>query len=347
MLRRLIILLNFLLLFELSNACTTFFINKNGQLVFGRNYDWISGAGMIFTNLRGLQKTSMKTEDGATISWISEFGSISFNQYGKEFPTGGMNEKGLVVELMWLDGTVYPSADKRPAVGTLQWIQYQLDCSETIEDVIASDRILRIASKGTVPLHFLIADAKGNSATIEFLDGKMVVHKGKDLPFAVLTNDSYKVSLQQTKAYTGQSYSSIDRFGRACRKVNQYQLDNSKIPVVDFAFTILDNVKQGDWTKWSIVYDISARKIYFKSLNAAAIKNISLSAFDLACTASSKMLNINEALQGEVSATFKNFSIPGYRAVLETAVRESQSQVMISEKSKEALLNYSREINCK
>jgi penicillin V acylase-like amidase (Ntn superfamily) len=347
MLRRLFILLNFLLLFELSNACTTFFINKNGQLVFGRNYDWISGAGMIFTNLRGLQKTSMKTEDGATLNWISQYGSISFNQYGKEFPTGGMNEKGLVVELMWLDGTVYPSSDERPAVGTLQWIQYQLDCSETIEDVIASDRILRIASKGTVPLHFLIADANGNSATIEFLEGKMVVHKGKDLPFAVLTNDPYAESIQQTKSFTGQSYSSIDRFGRACSKVNQYQLENIKIPVVDFAFTLLDNVAQGDWTKWSIVYDINARKIYFKSLNAAAIKNISFSSFDLACSASSKMLDINEALKGEVSGSFQKFSIPGYRVVLEKAIRESQSQVMISEKSKKALLNYSLEINCK
>ena len=86
-------------------ACTTFFINKNGQLVFGRNYDWITDAGMVCTNLRGLSKTSLKTETGGTTSWVSQYGSITFNQYGKEFPTGGMNEKGLVVELMWLDET--------------------------------------------------------------------------------------------------------------------------------------------------------------------------------------------------------------------------------------------------
>ena len=65
--------------------------------------------------------------DGNTISWVSQYGSITFNQYGKEFPTGGMNEKGLVVELMWLDGTIYPQPDERPAIGVLQWIQYQLD----------------------------------------------------------------------------------------------------------------------------------------------------------------------------------------------------------------------------
>src|SRR4249920_2118004 len=101
-------------------SCTTFFINRNGQLIFGRNYDWVAGQGMVNTNLRGLAKTSLTTPDGKTISWVSKFGSLTFNQYGKEFPTGGMNEKGLVVELMWLDETKYPAADKRPAIGVMQ-----------------------------------------------------------------------------------------------------------------------------------------------------------------------------------------------------------------------------------
>src|SRR6266487_5514864 len=116
-----------------SFACTTFCINKNGQIVFGRNYDWVTGAGIVYTNHRGLYKTSFKTDDGETISWVSKYGSITFNQYGKEFPTGGMNENGLVVELMWLDETRYPNRDSRPSVNVLQWIQYQLDHSATTE----------------------------------------------------------------------------------------------------------------------------------------------------------------------------------------------------------------------
>lgn len=105
-----IILYIYLYLLVLPNifACTTFFINKNGQLVFGRNYDWITDAGMVCTNLKGLEKTSSSMDDGTQVTWISKYGSTTFNQYGKEFPTGGMNEKGLVVELMWADGTQYP-----------------------------------------------------------------------------------------------------------------------------------------------------------------------------------------------------------------------------------------------
>src|SRR6476661_8567911 len=150
---------------KITLACTTFVIDKDGHIIFGRNYDWISGAGIVHTNQRGLFKTSLKGNDGGTISWVSKFGSITFNQYGKEFPTGGMNENGLVVELMWLDGARYPEKDARPALGVLQWIQYQLDNAATTEEVISSDALLRIESK-SVPLHYLVADASGTVASI-------------------------------------------------------------------------------------------------------------------------------------------------------------------------------------
>jgi choloylglycine hydrolase len=332
-----------------SSACTTFLINKDGQLIFGRNYDWVTAAGMVCTNLRGLQKTSMKQDDANTISWIADFGSISFNQYGKEFPTGGMNEKGLVVEMMWLDATKFPDPDSRPALNVLQWIQYQLDKSSTVDEVIATDKLLRISSRGT-PVHYLVADAKGNAATIEFLNGKMVVHRGKELPFSVLTNNTYDESLQKTTgANAARSFAdnSIDRFAQACSMVQQYQVKDISVPVTDYAFSILDKVSQGEWTRWSIVYDITNKKISFKSHGFSDVKTVSFSSFDFSCTSSPKMLNINQNLKGNVVSLFKDFSIADGRPILEAAVTESKKEVNIPESAKEALLNYSKGVKCK
>jgi penicillin V acylase-like amidase (Ntn superfamily) len=331
------------------SACTTFFITKNGQMVFGRNYDWITATGMVCTNLRGLQKTSMAMHDGKTISWVSDYGSITFNQYGKEFPTGGMNEKGLVVELMWLDETKYPKPDNRPAVNVLQWIQYQLDRSATVDDVIASDKEVRITGKGT-PLHYLVADAAGYVATIEFLDGKMVVHRGKELPFAVLTNSTYDASVTQTKGGANNrafADNSIDRFAKACSMVQQYELQDINTPMVDYAFNILNKVSQNDWTKWSIVYDITNKKINFRSHGYGEIKTVSFSSFDFSCTSSARMFNINQPAKGDISNSFKDFSINESKPLLEAAVNESKDQVTIPEENKQAILNYSREIKCK
>ena len=343
-------------------ACTTFCISKNGQLVFGRNYDWVTGAGIVNTNQRGLFKTSMRSGKASTVSWVSKYGSITFNQYGKEFPTGGMNEKGLVVELMWLDATHYPAEDNRPAVGVLQWIQYQLDNAATTEEVIGSDSRLRINEKAT-PLHYLIADASGNVATIEFLNGKMVVHKDDKLPFPVLTNDTYASSVHTANMVLptgegGQANPLVDktvmrlenslvRFVKACRMVKQFNATEINMPVTDFAFSILDKVSQGSFTKWSIVYDITNKKIYFKTEPNKDIKHFQFSSFDFACNKPAKMFNMNQDVKGEIG---NRFILPDKRVkqqLLKQAVSESCSRVPISKKEEEALLSYEEGISCK
>jgi choloylglycine hydrolase len=337
-------------------ACTTFCINKNGHIVFGRNYDWITGGGIVNTNQRGLFKTSMNTGDNGTVSWISKYGSITFNQYGKEFPTGGMNEKGLVVELMWLDGTVYPAADKRPAVGVLQWIQYQLDNAATTADVIASDAQVRISEKGT-PIHYLVADAAGNVATIEFLNGKMTVHKDESLPFPVLTNDTYASSVQTAnmalrakplvgKANVSIQNNSLDRFVKACSMVKKFNESDMDMPVTDFAFSILDKVSQGSYTKWSIVYDISNKKIQFKTADNTTIKTVEFAAFDFACNQPAKMFNMNQDLKGDVS---RSFTLPDKklkRQIMDQVVAEGSSLIDITKKEKEELLAFEEGISC-
>ncbi len=74
-----------------SNAfsCTTFCFADKGQIVFSRNYDWEIGNGMLMINKRGMSKTAMLQEDEKAAKWVSKYGSLTFNQYGREFPTGG------------------------------------------------------------------------------------------------------------------------------------------------------------------------------------------------------------------------------------------------------------------
>ncbi|HEY6978200.1 MAG TPA: linear amide C-N hydrolase [Chitinophagaceae bacterium] len=337
---------------ETAVACTTFVIDKEGHIVFGRNYDWISGAGIVHTNQRGLFKTSIKNNDGQTLSWVSKFGSITFNQYGKEFPTGGMNEDGLVVELMWLDGARYPENDARSAVGVLQWIQYQLDNFSTTEEVINSDALLRIESK-SVPLHYLVADASGSVASIEFLGGKMVVHKGRELPFPVLTNSTYASSAEAENKYLKRNDgvlpgdNSLDRFVTACNMIQQFNAKNINTTVTDFAFSILDKVSQGDYTKWSIVYDITNKEIHFKTRGNSNIKIIRFKGFDFSCTSPAKMYNMNQQDTGDITA---NFILPNKelkRNVIARAVTESSKYVTISDEEKERMLIYEEEIKCK
>ncbi len=199
-----LLLLSFLQCGPALEACSTFVLKSGKNLVFGRNYDWDVGAGYVMVNKRNLAKKAIRFSDTTSepAQWVSKYGSITFNQYGKEYPMGGMNETGLVLEVMWLQQIEFPEPDARPTLDELQWVQYQLDTASSVRDVIRSDASIRI-SPNSQPIHFLLSDKTGEAATIEFLDGKMVYHSGSTLPVKALTNSTYTESMEYLKGHKG------------------------------------------------------------------------------------------------------------------------------------------------
>jgi penicillin V acylase-like amidase (Ntn superfamily) len=330
-------------------ACTTFLLTKDGKHYFGRNYDWVTGNGMVMMNARGQEKASLWKRGGNSFNWVSRYGSVTFNQYGKENPTGGMNEKGLVVELMWLQDAQYPQKDHRPALDVLQWIQYQLDCSETVADVIRSDSAVRIARAGSAPLHYLVADASGTAATIEFLEGKMVVHKGADLPYPVLTNTIYSDALKQTSSSSQtKSFSdnSVDRFATACRMVAQFKEPTTVAAPVDYAFSILNKVSQGEFTRWSIVYDISGRGIHFSTHDRQQRKFLSFKDVNFSCAAPPLAFPLESSVSGNIASSLVPLDAQTNRAVLERSARESSTRVQLPKEEIDKVAGYFSELKC-
>jgi choloylglycine hydrolase len=297
------------------HACTTFCLKNNAEVLFGKNYDWMIGDGLIFVNKRGVSK--MSSEEVNPAKWVSKYGSVTFNQYGWESPSGGMNEEGLVIELMWLDDTQYPAPDERPAVDVLEWIQYNLDTSASTDHVIRNSSTIRISS--AVKLHYLVNDRFGNSATIEFLDGKLVAHTGEKLPYATLANDTYTRSIEYTKKPgPATSESSLDRFARAAVKSREFQIRPfAEKSAVDYAFDLLTNVAQKNSTQWSIVYDQRRGRIYWRTKKRSELKSIDTTALDYSCGTPVKVIDIDTKDSGDVTRHFELFSRQANRELIE------------------------------
>ncbi len=279
-----------------SAACTTFCLRDDGRIVFGKNYDWNVGDGMLIVNKHGMARTADANGDAKPASWVSKHGSVTFNQYGRDFPSGGMNEAGLTIELMWLDGSEYPKADARPAVDVLQWIQFQLDNHSTVNEVLASETKLRIASQ--TPLHYLVADRKGQVATVEFLDGRMVAHSGKDLPAAALANSTYDESLAYAKNPFGNN-NSLVRFARAAKRVKAF--DAARAEPVSYAFETLDVVAQPGYTQWSIVYEVDRGRVHFRTRDQRKIRTLDLKSVDFSCSTPVQVLSLDADIQGDIA----------------------------------------------
>ena len=67
------------------------------------------------------------------MEWTSKYGSVVASVY-EGGTADGMNEKGLVANLLYLAESEYPAADdKRPGVCITAWAQYLLDNFATVE----------------------------------------------------------------------------------------------------------------------------------------------------------------------------------------------------------------------
>jgi len=301
-------------------ACTTFCVRDGNRLVFGQNYDWYVADGVMLVNKRGVARTAYALADRG-LKWTSRHGSVTFNQYGRDQPTGGMNEAGLVVALMWVDGTAYPVPDARPAVGGgTGWIQYQLDNARSVADVIASDSHVRIPRSGS-PLHYLVADRNGNVAASEFRHGKLVVHTGATLAVPALANDFYAESVAEYKRLEDAGQLAPERIGvqsRFARAASRAVSYRPGADPVQYVFDTLHEVAQGKLahapappahiTQWSIAYDTGSLQIHFRTRAHPAIKTVALASLDFSCVSPVLGIDVQQPVGGDVLPRLRAFT---------------------------------------
>ncbi len=300
-----------IIFFQNIYSCTAFRHTEKNILI-GKNLDWAVGDGFIVKNIVGSQKQALVVSDKEPVIWFAKYGSITFNQFGKDFPLGGMNEKGLVIEELSYSPTKYPSSENLKSINEFQWIQYQLDNYSTTDEVIANLDNLQI-SKLMFGLHYIVCDNSSNMAIIEFINGKTYYYSDEEISIPILSNNSYRNSLnylQKHKGFGGDKIisnksGSQERFIRVANMLKYHQ----------DAFTILDSVKQVD-TQWSIVYDITTKSIYYKTKHNSNIQSIHLNNFDFSNNEQFKLLT------DKIEKKFKKFTFEDNAKLLKNVFKK-------------------------
>jgi penicillin V acylase-like amidase (Ntn superfamily) len=180
------------LMTEPATACSRVFWNDNGQAnVVARTMDlYMSDEAELVISPRGLERDGGTGDDNAA-TWTSQYGSAAVTAFGVA-ATDGLNEAGLAANLLYLTGSEYAERDESfPGLSNVMIAQYVLDNFATVREALAAlDTVQVVATEvvgRTWPLHLSLADAGGDSAVIEFIDGRMVVHHGRDV--TVMTNE--------------------------------------------------------------------------------------------------------------------------------------------------------------
>jgi choloylglycine hydrolase len=309
-------------------ACTVISAPQFKDHLVGKSYDWDFEDGLLIVNKRRVEKKALVLDTTSTpAQWTSRYGSVTFNQYGREFPLGGINESGLVVEIAWLDGTQYPRADSRPSLNELQWVQYQLDQFATVKEVLAHVTDTRIA-QAHAPVHYLVCDAARECLTVEFLRGKVVTHSGSKLDVPVLSNDPYAIHRKALGKYQGfggrrslpAGGDSFARYARAAAFARSSQ-GSTETESQAQLFTLLQAVNQGDFSKWHITYSTANGLISWRSASRQRIKTARLADFDFACSSPVKIHPVVSDTEGDTSAQFEDYTADANRKLLNTTLK--------------------------
>lgn len=300
-----------------AKACSTFMLKTKSQHVFGHNLSMgMDIPGLIFINKRGATKkghtwselTTPNMDNKSNISWVSNYGSVTFNSFGRELPDGGMNEEGLYVwEMTGISS--FDDESKRPRLFMAQWIQYQLDNYKSVEEVL--DNLPAIALDGW-NWHFFVADKLGETASIEFIDGVTLVNTGNNMPIPLMGNGRYSDDISFIKEFDGFGGNikielndvQLPGYIKAAKMMKDYSDSGS---IVDYGFSILTQLSGN--AKWSVIFDVKDKTVYFRTAKYANIKSFSMNSFDFSMDTPVKTLNIQDPdLSGDITGKFIDFN---------------------------------------
>lgn len=301
-----------------TEACTrVVYQGKDNTVLTARSMDWKEDTR---TNLwifpRGMKRNG---EIGKNpLEWTSKYGSVVASAYDI-CSTDGMNEKGLVANLLWLAESEYPQWNgKKPGLSIAAWVQYILDNFATVDEAVSYvekgtfEVVSDMMPDGTrmATLHLSISDADGDNAIFEYIGGELKIHHDKS--YQVMTNspvfdqqlalNDYWKNIGGTTFLPGTNRAA-DRFVRASFYINAIPKVADTRTAVASVFSVIRNtsVPLGittpnepniSSTRWRTVSDQKNKVYFFESTIQPNVFWVNLQDVDFSEKAPVKMLDL-------------------------------------------------------
>jgi penicillin V acylase-like amidase (Ntn superfamily) len=317
-------------------VCTRVLWNTNEIAVLsGRTMDWPESTEPLIVAFPhgldrdgGLMRGDVVVPDNP-LRWTSAFASLATTVYGIG-TVDGFNERGFAAHALYLKTTGVGARDHElPGVHIGLWAQYLLDRASTVSEALAlmdGIQLVMVSAHGfEATMHLAIEDVSGDSAILEFDEGKLVVHHGRE--FRLMTNDpTYDEQLTLLSAQDFSHPSSeislpgnvnaIDRFQRAAYYSALLPEPADERQAVAGVMAIMRNVSVpfgapyaefGVYnTEYRTVSDLTNRTYFFELTTSPSVIWVQLDGIDLDDGAGPRAVDpYDQSLTGNVTALFE------------------------------------------
>jgi choloylglycine hydrolase len=321
------------------DACTrVLHVTKDHKYTLtGRNMDWYVKYPTSFWKFpKGMKRDGLTKNN--PLQWVSKYGSIAIVQtsQSQNAAADGMNEKGLVANLLYLTETKYPKRDTaKKGLATSIYLQYLLDNFATVKEAIKeieknSFQVVPVPipnSQHLPTMHIALSDATGDSAVVEFIDGKTVIHHSDK--YQIMANSPTFEKQLSLNAYWqeigGNTFlpgtrKSADRFVRASFYNQMLPYPKNSRDAVAGVMSVMRNTSSPfgksdpkkpniSSTRWRVIEDQKNLVLYYESTDAPNVIWVDLKQFDFSKGSGVKSLNADDfMLVGEVNKNFKKSS---------------------------------------
>jgi choloylglycine hydrolase len=316
-------------------ACTrAVYLGPDDRVLTGRTFDWKDP---IVSNLWVFPKAMARTGEAGprSVEWTSRYGSLIVSGYDVS-TVDGMNEAGLVANLLWLVDAEYPEDDGvTPRISVSVWAQYFLDNFATVAEAVAFIGANPVdAATGDVPgqpgrlttVHLSLSDATGDSAILEWVGGALTVHHSRE--YRVMTNEPRFEEQLAIRRYWQRvdplqflpgTNRAADRFVRASVYIDAVTQSDDPQVAAAAVFSVIRNasVPYGisvadapnlSTTRWRVVADQKERRLYVESALSPNVFWVDLARLDLSEGAPVRKLDLGVDMaaihSGEASDAF-------------------------------------------
>lgn len=317
-----------------NKACSrVMYDDGRGNVITARSMDWFEN---IPANLwvfpRGIERDGLCGQN--SVKWKSKYGSVQTSSYN--FTTAdGMNEKGLVANMLWLSDSKYPAFDqngKQKGIAISIWVSYVLDNFSSVKEVVeahSKDEFVIVSmnipnTKMFASLHLCVSDPSGDNAVFEYVNGKLTIHHNKE--YRVMTNEpvfedqlainAYWKSISGNVMLPG-THNPADRFVRGSYYINALEkVDNTRVAIAS-VFGVIRNVSvpigvtsyKGpniSATRWRTVADQKNKVYYFENTLNPNVVWVDFKNLNFSENSPIKKLKLdeNEIYAGETSMNF-------------------------------------------
>ncbi len=241
--------------------------NVDGEVLFGRNFDWNSCDAMIVMSYPenayasistvnadfirqgagGMASLALKTDAVRTIAALYA-------------PLDGMNEKGFAVSVnMIQDFATIDQNTEKPDITTTTAVRLLLDKAGTVEEALELLGQYDMHASMGMMVHLALADALGNSVAVEYVGNEMIV---TETP--VVTN-FYLAEGEKYGIGTKQSHERYEILMNCLKEKPVMEITEVRDALDRVS---KDNFGEFESTEWSIVFCLSEGKaIYYHREN--------------------------------------------------------------------------------